>query len=79
MSLSPAFLDELRGRTHLSALVGKSVKLTRAGHKTVIVRVSRKTAARLRRARSMRVTLTTTATYNSGKAGRLTRHVRLKR
>ena len=31
MSLSPAFLDELRGRTHLSALVGKTVKLTRAG------------------------------------------------
>ena len=31
MSLSPAFLDELRGRTHLSALVAKTVKLTRAG------------------------------------------------
>ncbi|MBN8807247.1 MAG: DNA primase [Sphingomonas sp.] len=31
MSLSPAFLDELRARTLLSALVGKSVKLTKAG------------------------------------------------
>ena len=31
MSLSPAFLDELRARTSLSALVGKTVKLTRAG------------------------------------------------
>ncbi len=31
MSLSPAFLDELRSRTLLSALVGKSVKLQRAG------------------------------------------------
>lgn len=31
MSLSPAFLDELRARTLLSALIGKSVKLTRAG------------------------------------------------
>lgn len=31
MSLSPAFLDELRDRTSLSALIGKTVKLTRAG------------------------------------------------
>jgi DNA primase len=31
MSLSPQFLDELRSRTLLSALVGKSVKLQRAG------------------------------------------------
>ncbi|ARS26028.1 DNA primase [Sphingomonas sp. KC8] len=31
MSLSPQFLDELRGRTLLSALIGKSVKLERAG------------------------------------------------
>ncbi|SNS04869.1 DNA primase [Sphingomonas laterariae] len=31
MSLSPQFLDELRSRTLLSALVGKSVKLERAG------------------------------------------------
>ncbi len=31
MTLTPAFLDELRARTSLSALVGKSVKLTRAG------------------------------------------------
>ena len=31
MSLSPAFLDELRSRTLLSALVGKSLKLQRAG------------------------------------------------
>lgn len=31
MSLTPAFLDELRARTTLSALIGKSVKLTRAG------------------------------------------------
>ncbi|PCG08242.1 DNA primase [Sphingomonas ginsenosidimutans] len=31
MSLTPAFLDELRARTSLSALVGKTVKLTRAG------------------------------------------------
>lgn len=31
MSLSPQFLDELRARTLLSALVGKSVKLERAG------------------------------------------------
>ncbi|WP_188055032.1 DNA primase [Sphingosinithalassobacter sp. CS137] len=31
MTLSPAFLDELRARTQLSTLVGKSVKLRRAG------------------------------------------------
>jgi DNA primase len=31
MSLSPQFLDELRARTTLSALVGKTVKLQRAG------------------------------------------------
>lgn len=31
MSLSPQFLDELRARTSLSALVGASVKLTKAG------------------------------------------------
>ncbi len=31
MTLSPAFLDELRSRTLLSALVGKSLKLQRAG------------------------------------------------
>ena len=32
MTLTPAFLDELRARTSLSALVGKSVKLTKAGN-----------------------------------------------
>ncbi|GAA0730206.1 DNA primase [Sphingomonas japonica] len=32
MTLTPQFLDELRARTTLSALVGKSVKLQRAGH-----------------------------------------------
>jgi DNA primase len=31
MTLSPQFLDELRGRTLLSALVGRSVKLQKAG------------------------------------------------
>ncbi len=31
MMLSPAFLDELRARTSLSALIGRSVKLTKAG------------------------------------------------
>ena len=31
MSLSPQFLDELRARTLLSALVGKSIKITKAG------------------------------------------------
>lgn len=31
MSLTPAFLDELRARTVLSALIGKSVKVTKAG------------------------------------------------
>ena len=31
MSLSPQFLDELRARTSLSALIGRSVKLQRAG------------------------------------------------
>ena len=31
MTLTPAFLDELRARTSLSALVGKTVKLTKAG------------------------------------------------
>ena len=31
MSLSPQFLDELRARTMLSALIGKTVKLQRAG------------------------------------------------
>jgi DNA primase len=32
MTLSPAFLDELRARTTLSALIGRSVKLQRAGN-----------------------------------------------
>ena len=32
MTLSPAFLDELRARTTLSALVGRSLKLQRAGN-----------------------------------------------
>ena len=31
MTLTPAFLDELRARTSLSALIQKTVKLTRAG------------------------------------------------
>src|SRR5262249_47853078 len=31
MSLTPQFLDELRARTLLSALIGKSVKIQRAG------------------------------------------------
>lgn len=31
MSLSPAFLDELRARTTLSTLIGKTVKVTKAG------------------------------------------------
>jgi DNA primase len=31
VTLSPAFLDELRARTSLSALIGKSVKLQKAG------------------------------------------------
>ena len=31
MTLTPAFLDELRARTHLSSLIAKTVKLTRAG------------------------------------------------
>ena len=31
MSLSPQFLDEVRARTSLSALVGRTVKLTKAG------------------------------------------------
>ena len=31
MTLSPAFLDELRARTLLSAVIAPSVKLTRAG------------------------------------------------
>jgi len=31
MSLSPQFLDELRTRTTLSALIGRSVKLVKAG------------------------------------------------
>ena len=31
MALTPAFLDELRARTTLSALIGRSVKITRAG------------------------------------------------
>jgi DNA primase len=31
MSLSPAFLDELRARTSLSALIGKTTKLQKAG------------------------------------------------
>lgn len=31
MSLSPQFLDELRARTSLSTLIGKSVKVTKAG------------------------------------------------
>jgi DNA primase len=34
MSLTPAFLDELRARTSLTALIGKSVKLTKAGRES---------------------------------------------
>ena len=34
MTLSPQFLDELRARTSLSALVGKTVKLTKAGRES---------------------------------------------
>ena len=34
MSLTPAFLDELRARTSLSALVAKTVKLTKAGRES---------------------------------------------
>jgi DNA primase len=30
MTLSPAFLDELRARTQLSALIGRSVKIQKA-------------------------------------------------
>ena len=31
MALTPAFLDELRARTSLSALIGKTTKLQKAG------------------------------------------------
>ena len=31
MSLSPAFLDELRMRTSLSTLIGGTIKVTKAG------------------------------------------------
>jgi hypothetical protein len=31
LSLTPQFLDELRARTVLSTLIGKSIKVTRAG------------------------------------------------
>ena len=31
MTLTPQFLDELRARTSLSALIGKTTKLTKAG------------------------------------------------
>ena len=31
MSLSPAFLDELRARTSLSAVIGRTTRLTKAG------------------------------------------------
>ena len=31
MTLSPAFLDELRARTGLSSLIQRKVKLTKAG------------------------------------------------
>jgi DNA primase len=31
MTLSPAFLDELRARTSLSGLIGRHTKLQRAG------------------------------------------------
>ena len=34
MTLTPAFLDELRARTSLTALVGRTVKLTRAGRES---------------------------------------------
>ncbi len=32
MALSPQFLDELRARTSLSALIGRTTRLTKAGH-----------------------------------------------
>ncbi len=31
MTLTPQFLDEVRARTSLSAVIGRSVKLTKAG------------------------------------------------
>jgi DNA primase len=34
VTLTPAFLDELRARTALTALIGKSVKLTKAGRES---------------------------------------------
>jgi DNA primase len=34
MTLTPAFLDELRARTSLTALIGKTVKLTKAGRES---------------------------------------------
>ncbi len=34
MTLSPQFLDELRARTSLTALIGKTVKLTKAGRES---------------------------------------------
>ena len=33
MAISVAFLDELRARTTLSALIGRSIKVTKAGVK----------------------------------------------
>ncbi len=59
-------------------LGSRTVKLKRAGTATVIVHVPRRTASRLRHARSLRVTLTVTARYATARRT-LKRHVRIKR
>jgi hypothetical protein len=61
-----------------SFTLGKgTVKLKRAGTATVIVRIRRATARRLRHTRSLRVTFTATARYATG-ARTLKRRVRLR-
>ena len=69
---------KVKRHAHSFTLGSRTVKLKRAGTATVVVRISRRTASRLRHARSLRLTLTATARYATG-TRRLTKHPRVKR
>lgn len=69
-------LTRRHGKTY--ALGRATVKLSRAGRRTVRVRLSRREAAALRRLRSLRLTVTATATYADGRRS-TSRRLTLKR
>ncbi len=69
-------LTRRHGKTYTLGRV--TVKLSRAGRRTVRVRLSRREAAALRRLRSLRLTVTATATYADGRRS-TSRRLTLKR